>query len=309
MRIVFFGTPEFAVPSLRALLREEEAFTVAGVVTQPDRPHGRSRSTLVAPPVKTAALEAGLPVLQPDKPVGDVFRKQLEHFRPDIGVVVAYGHILRPEILSLPAKGMVNVHASLLPKHRGAAPINWAILDGDTTTGISIMQMEAGLDSGPVYHRVETPLDAAETAGALTERLAVLGSAALVEGLTLLKSGIARATPQDDAAATLAPKINRDLARIHWPDEAVAVARKIRAFDPAPGAWATLDGGEIKLFDAVPVPGHGEPGAAVPVENALMVIAGSGAVRIEEVQPAGKSRMPVAAWLRGRRGAPIGKFG
>lgn len=308
MRVVFFGTPEFAVPSLRALLREPDAFTVVGVVTQPDRPRGRSRSTLIPPPVKIAALEAGLPVLQPDRPVGDVFHKQLEHFRPDIGVVAAYGHILRPDLLALPGKGMVNVHASLLPRHRGAAPINWAILSGDRTTGISIMQMEAGLDSGPVYHQVETPIEATDTAGSLTERLAVLGAAALVEGLTLIESGIARGTPQDPAGVTSAPKITRELTRIDWSEDAVQVARHIRAFDPAPGAWTTHDGNEVKLFGPVPVPGLGTPGTAVPLEDALMIITGAGAVRVEEIQPAGRSRMPVSAWLRGRHGGPMGGF-
>lgn len=309
MRIVFFGTPEFAVPSLRSLLREPDAFTVVGAVTQPDRPRGRSRSSLVPPPVKIAALEAGIPVLQPDRPVGDLFRKQLEHFRPDIGVVAAYGHILRPDILAQPAKGMINVHASLLPRHRGAAPINWAILTGDHQTGISIMQMEAGLDSGPVYHQVETPIDATDTAGSLTERLAVLGAAALVEGLTLIESGIARGIPQDPARVTSAPKITRELTRIDWTESAVQVARRIRAFDPAPGAWATHEGNEVKLFAPMPVPGLGAPGTAVPLDDALMVVTGAGAVRVDEIQPAGRSRMPVSAWLRGRRGSPVGTFG
>lgn len=309
MRIVFFGTPAFAVPSLRALLAEPGSFTVVAAVTQPDRPRGRSRSTLHPPPVKVAALEAGVPVLQPDKPVGDVFRKQLEHHRADLGVVAAYGHILRPEILGLPPRGMINVHASLLPRHRGAAPINWAILAGDVTTGVSIMQMEAGLDSGPVYHRVETSIEPGETAGALTERLATLGSTALIEALTLIGSGLARAVPQDPAGVTLAPKIDRARARIDWSEDAANVARRIRAFDPAPGAWTTLDGAEVKLFGPAPVPGHGQPGTVVALDEGLMVITGQGAVRIEEIQPAGRSRMPVTSWLRGRHGAPPGRFG
>ena len=153
MRIIFFGTPEFAVPSLDALRRG--GHEVAAVVTQPDRPHGRSRSKLVPPPVKVAALAAGLQVLQPDRPVGDLFVATLRHHRADLGVVVAYGHILKPDILAIPARGMINVHASLLPRWRGAAPIQAAILHGDRVTGVSIMQMEAGLDSGPVYLRRE----------------------------------------------------------------------------------------------------------------------------------------------------------
>lgn len=309
MRIVFFGTPEFAVPSLRLILSAPNAFQVTGVVTQPDRPRGRSRSTLVPPPVKVTALEAGLPVLQPERPVGDVFRKQLQHFQADIGVVVAYGHILRPDVLALPPKGMVNLHASLLPRHRGAAPINWAILAGDAVTGVSVMQMEEGLDSGPVYRTAETPIEPMETAGALTERLAQLGAQTLLDTLTFLRLSAVEGIPQDGAGVTLAPKISRDLARIRWTDDAAAIARKVRAFDPVPGAWATVDDVEVKLFGAVPVPGHGEAGTVVPVEGALVVVAGGGAVRFEEVQPAGRSRMGVAAWLRGRHGRPLPKFG
>jgi methionyl-tRNA formyltransferase len=309
MRVVFFGTPDFAVPSLRALLSQPASFPVVGVVTQPDRPRGRSRSTLVPPPVKVAALEAGVPVLQPDKPVGDVFRKQLEHFTPDIGVVVAYGHILRPEILALPARGMVNVHASLLPRLRGAAPINWTILNGDAVTGVSVMQMEAGLDSGPVYHRRETAVEPGETAGELTARLAALGAEALLEALTLIGAGAARAVPQDHALATYAPKVDRALARIDWREDAPAVARRIRAFDPAPGAWTPAGEAELKLFRATPVPGHGEPGTVIPADDALLVVTGSGAVRVDEVQPAGRARMRAADWLRGRRGEPVPRLG
>src|SRR5688500_19953077 len=181
MRIVFFGTPTFAVPSLEALLHGR--FTIAGVVTQPDKPHGRSRSQLIAPPIKIVAARAGIPVLQPVRPVGDVFTTSLRRLEPDLGIVVAYGHILRPEVLSLPPRGLINVHASLLPRYRGAAPIQHAILRGETETGVSIMQMEAGLDSGPVLHRVATSIEIGETAGALSVRLAELGAAGLIEAL------------------------------------------------------------------------------------------------------------------------------
>src|SRR5919107_1579507 len=156
MRIVFFGTPDFAVASLQALVQGR--FSVTGVVTQPDKPQGRSRSELVPPPIKVAAQSVGIPVLQPVRPVGDVFTTSLRRLEPDLGIVVAYGHILRPEILAIPPRGMINVHASLLPRHRGAAPIQPAILAGDGQTGITIMQMEEGLDSGPIIHRVATPI-------------------------------------------------------------------------------------------------------------------------------------------------------
>ena len=307
MRVAFFGTPRFAVPSLEALLRER--FVIPLVVTQPDRPQGRSRSTLVPPPVKETALAAGLDVFQPERPVGDVFRRSLEHAKPDVGVVVAYGHILKPEILAIPRLGMINVHASLLPKLRGAAPIQWSILNGEGVTGVSIMQMEAGLDSGPVLHIARTPIGADETAGELTLRLADLGAQALIDALSLLGAGAARARPQDHAEATYAPKIGRELANIDWTEEAVAVHRKIRAMDPEPGAWTTLDGQPFKLFGATLGDGGGAPGQVLAAGEVLRVACGTGAVEAREVQPAGKGRMPAAAWAAGRRGAPLPRFG
>ena len=304
MRIVFFGTPVFAVASLHALLHDR--FTVVGVVTQPDRPQGRSRSELISPPVKVAALAAGIPVLQPVRPVGDVFAASLRRLEPDLGVVVAYGHILRPDILSVPAGGMINVHASLLPRHRGAAPIQHAILAGDRETGISIMQMEEGLDSGPVLHHVVTPIGTDETAGTLARRLADLGAAALVEAISLRSSGLAHPEPQDHASATYAPKLDREQAHLAWQRDAPALVRQIRAFDPAPGAWTDLNGGTLKVFGAKVAPGSGEPGTVVETGGRLVVAAGSGAVAVSEVQPAGKLRIPVEAWLRGR-GVAVGQ--
>ena len=297
MRIAFFGTPEFAVPSLRALL--EEGFDVAGVVTQPDRPRGRSRSQLVPPPVKAVALEEGVPVLQPERPVGE-FVAQLAALGADLGVVVAYGHILKPEVLATPRRGMINVHASLLPQLRGAAPIQWAILHGLETTGVSIMQMEAGLDSGPVYHQIETEVAADETGAELTERLAELGAAALVEALTVLEAGEARATPQDHARATLAPKVHRGHTRLDWGRDGATLARVVRAFDPDPGAWALLDGQEVKLFGGRVANAGGDPGTVLTTGTTLQIAAQVGALEVCEVQPAGKKRMPVEAWVRGR---------
>ena len=298
MRIVFFGTPEFAVPSLRALLRER--YQVVGVVTQPDKPQGRSRSTLVPPPVKEEAARAGIPVLQPDRPLGDVFVAGLRRLEPDLGVVVAYGHLLRPALLSLPAKGMINVHASLLPRWRGAAPIQHAILAGDRETGISIMQMEAGLDSGPVLHRIATPLDTSETAGDLAARLAELGATALVEALSLVAAGFAQPEAQDAAGLTLAPKISRDSARLDWQRDAEVLARQVRAFDPAPGAWATLADAPLKLFGALATDEAGEPGLVLSAGDRLVVGTGRGALAVREVQPAGRTRLTVGDWVRGR---------
>jgi methionyl-tRNA formyltransferase len=298
MRIVFFGTPAFAVESLRALTRER--FTIAGVVTQPDKPQGRSRSELVPPPVKVFAQAQGIAVLQPVRPVGDVFAASLRRLEADLGIVVAYGHILRPEILAIPPQSMINVHASLLPRYRGAAPIQHAILRGETETGITIMQMEAGLDSGPMIHRVATAIEPGETAGQLTARLAKLGGAALIEALSLVSGGLARPQPQDHARATYAPKVDREMARLVWERDAATLVRQVRAFDPSPGAWTTLNGGMLKVFSAREVPGIGEPGDVLAAGERLVVAAGRGAIAVNEVQPAGKNRLPVEAWVRGR---------
>jgi len=300
MRIVFFGTPEFAVPSLEALL--SEGAQVAGIVTQPDRPQGRSRSILVPPPVKAAAERHHLPILQPDRPSGDVFLAALRHWHPELGVVVAYGRLIRPDVLSLPTRGMINVHASLLPSLRGAAPINWAILRAETETGITIMQMEAGMDSGPILRQAATPIGPDETAGQLTARLATLGAETLVETLALMRLGRLSPLPQEHSRATHAPKIDRKVTRVQWTEDAEAAARRIRAFDPVPGAWTVLDGNELKLFGARAVPGEGSPGLILDRERngGLRVAARRGAVEITEVQPAGRDRMLAADWLHGR---------
>lgn len=308
MRVAFFGTPSFAVASLQALLGA--SFDVALVVTQPDRPQGRSRSTLVPPPVKEAALKAGLDVLQPDRPIGDVFRRALEHARADIGVVVAYGHILKPEILGVPRLGMINIHASLLPSYRGAAPIQWSILGGDPGTGVSIMQMEAGLDSGPVLHQVRTPIEHDETATELTARLADLGAQALVDTLSLLSAGAARPKPQEHSAATFAPKVGRELAHIDWSEDAAAVHRRIRAMDAEPGAWTLLDGEPFKCFGAnLAAEGAGPPGQVLATGTAVRIACGTGAVEVKQVQPAGKPRMSATAWSSGRHDARLPRLG
>jgi len=297
MRIVFFGTPEFAVPSLEALLAERAQ--VVGVVTQPDKPRGRSRSTLVAPPVKEVALRHRLPILQPARPTGDVFLAALRHWQPQLGVVVAYGHILRPDVLGVPTRGMINVHASLLPRLRGAAPVNWAILRGETETGITIQQLDAGMDTGPILNQSATAIQPDETAGSLLSRLAVLGAESLVEALALMRLGLLRPRVQDPALATYAPKYDRAATRVNWASDALAVSRRIRAFDPAPGAWTTLAGQELKLFGARPSAGTGTPGEVLELSSTLRIATGQDAVEVAEVQPAGKPRMPAGAWGRG----------
>ncbi len=306
MRVLFWGTPEFAAPALRALIGE--GFDVVGVVTQPDRPVGRSRSTVEAPPVKDIAERENIPVLQPEHPRGDTFRSQIEALGPDVSVVVAYGHILPSDVIDVPRLGTLNIHASLLPALRGAAPIQAAIRNGLTETGVSIMRMVPALDAGPVLLRAATPIYDDETAGELTLRLSEMGAAALVEALALVELDAAREQPQDDAHATYAPKIEREMTRVDWALPADAVARLVRAYDPRPGAFTTLGGLEVKLFGARPVTGaRGEAGAVLSVDDQGLVVAcGDGAIQLGSVQPSGKRRMSPDDWQRGR-GVAVGQ--
>jgi len=298
VRVVYFGTPEFAVPSLRALVGE--GFDVVGVVTRPDKPTGRHRSTATPSAVKVAALSDDLSVLQPERPSDPGFLAQMRALAPDLSIVAAYGHILPQTLLDVPARGSVNVHASLLPALRGAAPIQRAILEGLTETGITIMQMDAGMDTGPILHQVATPIAPDETGGELTERLAELGAEALIEALTLMdESGLAP-QQQDNAKATLAPKIKREEERLDWTCPAEAVARKVRAFDPRPGAWTSGRGKELKLFGARAAGGSGQAGVVLGADDELLIACGSGAVAVAEVQPAGRARMTARAFVNGR---------
>ena len=304
MRVVFFGTPEFAVPSLEALLGE--GFDVAAVVTRPDRPQGRSRSTLVPSPVKAAALEEDVPVLQPEGPSTPEFLEEIRRLAPDAGVVVAYGHLLKPELLAIPKRGMVNVHPSLLPELRGAAPVEWAILRGLENTGVTIMQMTAGLDSGPILLQLPHRIPNDVTGGELSVHLAEMGAQALVEALALMEQDMLRPVPQEETRATYAPKITRETARIRWDAGPDAVMRATLALDPKPGAWTTLNGQEIKLFHAHVGEGSGTSGTVLTTDDRFVVAAGAGAVVVEEVQPTGKSRMTAAEWMRGR-GVAVGQ--
>ena len=298
MRVVYFGTPEFAVPSLRALVGE--GFDVVGVVTRPDKPTGRHRSRATPSAVKAAALENDLAVLQPERPSAPDFLATLTRLAPDLSIVAAYGHILPQALLDVPARGSVNVHASLLPALRGAAPIQRAILAGLTETGITIMRMDAGMDTGPILHQVATPIAADETGGELTERLAELGAEALIEALTMLDEGGLEPRAQDHAKATLAPKIRREEERLDWSCPAEVVARKIRAFDPKPGAWTMGRDKELKLFGAKTVDAAGERGRVLAAGDELVVACGAGAVAVAEVQPAGRARMTARAFVNGR---------
>lgn len=306
MKILFWGTPAFAIPSLRALLGE--GHDVAGVVTQPDRPAGRGRA-LQMPPVKRLAVEEMLPVLQPAKPAGADFVSAVRGIAPDLFVVVAYGQILRREVLELPPLGAINLHSSLLPALRGAAPIQWAIANGETRTGVTIMRMNERMDAGPIILQVAEPIGNDETGANLTARLSEIGAEALIEALALLEAGVATERAQDDTLATFAPRIEREDARIEWTREADVVARRIRAFDDVPGAWSTLDGAVLKVFRPLPEPSAAPviepPGTVLEAsttnaERALRVACGTGSVWIREVQPSGRRRMLASEWLRGR---------
>src|SRR3989454_464429 len=312
VRVVSFGPRDSRAPPLGA--RRGGGFAVLAVVPKPDKPQGRSRSQAVAPPVKAAALAEGIPVLQPARPTDRTFVDQLRTLAPDVGVVVAYGHILKPELLALPRHGMVNVHPSLLPELRGAAPVEWAILNGLEKTGVTIMQMDEGLDSGPILHQLPHHIEPEVTGGELSEHLAEMGAQALVETLSLLEQNALKPVPQDHARATYAPKLTRDTARIRWSDPADKVARTIRALDPKPGAWTVLQPGnrkrdtgnvEVKLFGAKPVEEAGTPGEVLKADSRLLIAAGSGRLKWKKsnppASPACRQRIGCAG-AAGRRG-------
>ena len=244
MKVLFWGTPEFAVPTLRAL--GEEGHDVIGVVTQPDRPAGRGRK-LTASPVKEAARADGLPVLTPERPRGDEFVREIRALEADVSVVVAYGHILVREVLDVPRLGSLNVHASLLPRLRGAAPIHWAIVRGHEKSGVTVMRMVEEMDAGPILLQEEEPVGPRETMTELSIRLSEVGAVALVEALALISVGASEEREQDHDRATYAPKVDRETARIDWTRPSAEVANLVRGMDEWPGAWTRLSGEPVKL--------------------------------------------------------------
>jgi methionyl-tRNA formyltransferase len=300
MRVLFWGTPEFATPALRALLGE--GCDVVAVVTQPDKPQGRHRNATVSPPIKMVALEEELPILQPEKPRGEAFVSAVRELAPDLSVVVAYGHILPREVIDLPRLGTLNIHASLLPRWRGAAPIQAAILAGDAESGVSIMRMVPAMDAGPILLQARTPILDDETGGELAVRLSELGALAIVEALTLVSLGDSSGEPQSDTGVTYAGKVTREQARIDWTRPAIEVSRVIRAFDPVPGAFSQLRDVEVKLFGVrVAADAQGDPGAVLAIDEMGMLVAcGTGAVRIAYAHPAGRRRLASLDWAQGR---------
>lgn len=304
LRAVFMGSPEFAVPSLEAVAQTCELVLV---VTQPDKPAGRGRK-LLPPAVKQAATARGVPVIQPVKIRDGSLAGALQEVAPDVIVVTAYGRILPRAILELPRYGCINVHASLLPRWRGAAPIQRAILAGDRETGVAIMRMEEGLDTGPVYRMRSTPIGPEETSGELFERLAVLGGELLAEFLRAFPE-VPPPTPQDASQATLAPMLRKEEGLVDWSWSSEQVIDHVRGMDPWPGAFTGRAGAPLKLFRAgpspLPRPAEAAPGEVLAVDRAgLHVACGTGVVRIAEVQAAGGKRMPAQAYAAGKPFAP-----
>lgn len=297
--IVFMGTPEFAVPSLESLIKTQ---TVVGVVTQPDRPAGRGMK-LRPSPVKQVAEQAGIPVYQPKSLRSEAAAEPLRHWRPDLIVVAAFGQILRPHVLELPPHGCLNVHASLLPRWRGASPIQHAILAGEPETGISLMRMDVGMDTGPIYIQQAIPIQPNDTAATLHDRLAELGAIMLTQYLDDILAGRLTPIPQDDSLATYAPLIRKEDGRLDWQQTSQALERRIRAMTPWPGAYTIWQGTPLKIVAARPVTERlpaGEPGEVVPYQAAAAVLTGNGGLELQQVQLAGKRPMAITDFIHGR---------
>ncbi|HBR51838.1 MAG TPA: methionyl-tRNA formyltransferase [Nitrospira sp.] len=301
MRIVFMGTPEFAVPSLEALLSSGDQ--VIGVVCQPDRPKGRGHQ-LVAPPVKLVAERAGIPVLQPLKIRTPEFLQALSSWQPDVIAVAAYGRILHTPILQLPPMGCVNVHGSLLPKYRGAAPVQWAVINGETETGITTMLMDEGMDTGAMLLQAKLAILPDDTAGTLAPRLAALGGRLLIETLVQLKAGTLVPTKQDDQQATMAPLLKKEDGLIDWTLSATSLTNRVRGLSPWPGAYTFLGDERWNIWKAVlqGTATSDTPGTIVAVNKQSIVVAtGDGLLEIREIQTANSKRMAVAQFLAGHR--------
>lgn len=314
MRIVFMGTPDFAVPCLEALI--VAGHDIAGVVTQPDRPKGRGHK-LTPPPVKVLAEDKGLPVYQPERIKQPDFVRVLNELRAEMIVVVAFGQLLSKEILSLPQYGCVNVHASLLPKYRGAAPIHWAVINGETETGVTIMHMDEGLDTGDMILPASIPINADDTTGIVHDKLSALGARLLTEAVAQIAAGTAARVPQDQARSSYAPLLTKELELIPWKNSATEVRNLIRGLNPWPGAYTYFGDKTLKIWSAeiwaegIAIGGNagiremdapvGEPGLVTDVlpRSGFVVRTGSGRVLVTEVQLQGNRRMAAADFVHG----------
>ena len=312
MKIVFMGTPEFAAVSLRELVKFHE---VVAVITQPDRPAGRGKK-LMPPPVKEVALANNIEVHQPLRVRNKEFKETLSKIEADIFVVVAYGQILPKDILEMPKYGAINVHASLLPKYRGAAPIQWSIVDGEVESGVTIMQMDEGLDTGPMLLKKSTPIEPHETGESLHDKLADIGAKALIDALEIISSGTLSPVAQDDAQSSYASMLQRDTGNIDWSKSAVEIERLIRGLYPWPSTFSYLDGlGNIKIISAEVVQNEHnnvsqEHGTIIKVDKkkGLYVATGSGHLLIKRIQASGKKEMDVSAFLLGNDIQEGGRF-
>ncbi len=306
-KIVFMGTPEFAVPSLKKLLSSPDR--VVAVVTQPDRPRGRGRR-LRPSPVKKVAEQAGIEVLQPERASSPEFIEKIRAYAPDLLVVAAYGQILKQELLDVPKIMPINVHGSLLPKYRGAAPIQWAILNGEKETGITIMKMDAGMDTGPILLQKAIPIGDEETFGELYERMAHLGAELLLKAITGLKNGEISPVPQPEEGVSYAPFITKEMCLIDWSKSARELNCLVRALDPAPGAYTFLHGKRLRLYRPFLLSGGSSNGTEKPgtvvsaAPNGLVVATGHGLLGFREVQLAGKKRMDISSFIQGKKIEP-----
>jgi methionyl-tRNA formyltransferase len=302
VRALFFGTPDISIPALRAL---HDIAEVSAVVCQPDRPAGRGMKVR-PPPVKEVALELGLPVHQPKKVRNAAFREWVEGQQADVALVIAYGRILPQGVLDAPRRGCMNLHASILPRYRGAAPINWAIVRGETETGIALMQMDAGMDTGPVYRTRRTPIGADETAGELAARLADLAAVVVREDLPPAVAGEVEAMPQDHEAATMAPMLTKEDGRVNWSLPAQRVHDHVRGMTPWPGAHTTLDGKRFKVLETRLGESSSEaaPGTILSIDTgdppSALVACGEGCVQLRRGQLAGKKALDAAQLAAGR---------
>jgi methionyl-tRNA formyltransferase len=303
LRVAFAGTPDFSVPALEALVASSH--TVVGVLTQPDRPKGRGRQ-ITAGPVKAAALAHSIPVAQPVTLKDPAGRVELEAWQPDLLVVVAYGLILPPAVLSLPRLGCVNIHGSLLPRWRGAAPIQRSILAGDTLTGVTIMLMDKGLDTGPMLLKKETPIESTDTGGSIHDRLSVLGAAALLEALEGYQAGALAPVPQPAEGVTYAAKIEKSEALLDWRRGALELDRQVRAFNPWPITETRLEGEQLRVFSASVVEGVSSAEIAVEAgtirdvsDSGVVVQCGHGQLSLQQLQRPGRRSVPAAEFIRG----------
>jgi methionyl-tRNA formyltransferase len=309
LRVVFFGTPEFAVPTLEALLKSP--YEVVAVVTQPDRPRGRGHKT-TASPVKATALAAGRPVLQPDSVKDEAFLYELSRFAPDLGVVAAYGQILTNAALVIPRLGMINVHASILPAYRGAAPVHRAVINGDAETGVTIMRVVKALDAGPMLAIARRPIDVFETSEDVERDLATMGAGLLVSTIPGLAAGAVVERPQDNSAATYAPRLTKEDGLIDWVWPAERIHNLIRGLHPWPHAVSFLGSQRLILHRSRPAvePVSGRPGAIIEaLGDRLLVATGLGGLDILEIQPEGKRPMSIREYLSGHPVGPFVNFG